>query len=99
MTTPVGVGGAIGAKAGAAAAGAAKTATSLVTAPFDAARAWVSDRHNIVRVAWVGSGLVLFAIGVHQLIQRATGIDAVGIQGAVARKAAPVASLVMGAKK
>lgn len=38
-----------------------------------AARAWVADRHNWVRVGWVVAGVVLFGIGLNALASRATG--------------------------
>ncbi|MGE5827532.1 MAG: hypothetical protein ACM30G_04105 [Micromonosporaceae bacterium] len=37
---------------------------------FVAARRWISDRHNWVRVAWVVSGFVLIATGVAWMARR-----------------------------
>lgn len=48
-----------------------------VTAPLSgledattAVRAWVSDRHNWVRVMWFGGGVICFAIGAAMLAGR-----------------------------
>lgn len=101
--TPGGIGVA-GAEAGAAAGKAAKAAGSAVGSglssassildPLQSVRAWVSDRHNLVRVAWVGAGIVLWALGMHALVQRATGLSASAVQDAVVGKVGKVTSLV-----
>jgi hypothetical protein len=40
------------------------SAVADITGQLAAARAWVSNRHNWVRMAWVASGLVLVVAGV-----------------------------------
>lgn len=44
-----------------------------IAAPLNAVRAWISDRHNWVRVAWFGGGIVMFAIGAAMLAGRPAG--------------------------
>jgi hypothetical protein len=51
-----------------------------------AARAWISDRHNLVRVAWFGGGVICFAIGAAMLARPAASAAATVIPaGKVAR--------------
>jgi hypothetical protein len=71
MPGPVVIGGAVG--IGAAQAKKAKEeipglvpgadAANAVIDGVTAARRWISDRHNLIRIAWFGSGVVLIIAG------------------------------------
>lgn len=78
MTFPIEPGAlAVGATATAAVAGAASKASGVlggdlgdITDGVRAIRAWVSNRHNWVRVAWFLSGAAMFTVGVVLLGER-----------------------------
>lgn len=72
-----GPGGAAVNAAGAAANAATAAATNVlpdlgIGENITAVRAWISDRHNWVRVMWFGGGVVLFAVGAAMIARPAT---------------------------
>lgn len=81
-----------GAAAAGAVAGARDTIERVVPDPtglvdgITAVRAWVSDRHNWVRVAWFSGGVVLFVVGASMLARPVTAPITGKVAGAVLRK-------------
>lgn len=78
MTVPIGPAAATGAAAGAAVGGAITDAREAAgnlpgLAEISAARAWMANRHNWVRVGWFVGGLVLMIAGAVTFAERATG--------------------------
>jgi hypothetical protein len=65
-------------------------AVKTVTAPLSgledsatAVRAWISNRHNWVRVMWFGGGVICFAIGAAMLAGRPATTVVTAATGAI----------------